>query len=151
MEAVRKANSHRAVNMVGPTYRPKSQFRAGTIVRSRPIRHFKAYSAVSKWKRYLHPVMTYTIGYLAKHPDEDPGTGFRFAREAMAVVVPAGGRLCTMARTSRHIRANRAAGFRQLPFKGQLTEGMAGMTPAAARRDSQPEGTDPCRGWRGVL
>ncbi|MBO1269466.1 hypothetical protein [Arthrobacter cavernae] len=87
---------------------------AVAIVRSRPIRHAKAYSAITAWKRDLHPAQPYTIAYLAKHPEEDPGAGFRFAKADLAAVVPAGSPLCTTARTSRHIRAYQAAGFTQL-------------------------------------
>jgi hypothetical protein len=99
------------------------------IVRSRPIRHFKAFSAVGAWKKELHPEQVYEIVYLAKHPEETEGAGFRFAKAALSELVPAGSRLCTIARTERHIRAYRAAGFRQLPYKGKLTAGMAGVMP----------------------
>ncbi|MGY4541361.1 hypothetical protein ACVWY0_001270 [Arthrobacter sp. UYNi723] len=93
----------------------------------RPIRRFRASAAVRSWKKDLHHEPVYEIVYLAKHPYEKTYSGFGFAKEVLSGLVPAGSRLCTIARSDRHVRGYRARRFQELPYKGKPTAGMAGV------------------------
>lgn len=100
------------------------------LICSRPVRRLRAFSAIRSWKRDLHHEPVHEIVYLAKHPKEKAYVGFDFAKEVLSGLVPAGSRLCTIARSERHIRLYERTGFRQLPYKGKPTAGMAGVLSA---------------------
>lgn len=100
------------------------------IMCGRPIRRFRASAAIRSWKKGLHHEPVYEIVYLAKHPDEKTFSGFDFAREVLSGLVPVGSRLCTIARSERHVRGYRARRFQELPYKGKPTAGMAGVLSA---------------------
>lgn len=100
------------------------------LVRGRPLRRFRAWSAIRAWKKELHPEQVYEIVYLAKHPEEPLFEGFRFARTALTELVPAGSRVCTIARSENHVRAYEAQGFHRLSYKCKATAGMTGVSPA---------------------
>ncbi|GAB5079599.1 hypothetical protein [Arthrobacter sp. AD-310] len=100
------------------------------LVRGRPLRRFRAWSAIRAWKKELHPEQVYEIVYLAKHPDEPIGDGFRFAKAAISKLVPPGSPICTIARSENHVDFYRLSKFRQLPYRGKQTAGMAAVAPA---------------------
>ena len=98
------------------------------LVRIRPVRHIKACLAIRKWARDNQVFPVYNLGYLAKHPTEDSGIGFTFARAAVAAAVPPGSGMSAIAWTSRHIRAYQAAGFTQLDLNDEPTSALIGVT-----------------------
>ena len=97
------------------------------LVRIRPARHITACRAIRKWVRD-NQIPVYNLGYLAKHPAEDSGIGFTFAKAAIAAAVPPGSGMSAIAWTSRHIRAYRAAGLTPLDINDEPTSALIGVT-----------------------
>jgi hypothetical protein len=103
------------------------------LIRGRPVRRFRAWSAIRAWKKELQTEQVYEIVYLAKHPEDTTYSGLDFAKAALSELMPAGSQICTIARSDRHIRAYRIAGFHQLPYKGKVTAGMKSVLSALMR------------------